>query len=161
MHVYPCANIKRDFLFWLPSHVQLSGDCCVTIPSELKSAEQVGRERHSYCWVFGGSLNGAIPPMQQSHAKNCSSATLNFCFSCNVTYGSLYSLPVSCLYVDTIKWAEPPNGQKGAGRRRKWHCSQNEATISTLWHCRWAVDTQAAFEHNSRKAPLRLLVNCQ
>lgn len=30
----------------------------MTIPSELKSAEQVGVKG----WFFGGSLNGAIPP---------------------------------------------------------------------------------------------------
>jgi hypothetical protein len=152
------VRISREIsCFGFPSHVQLSGDCCVTIPSELKSARTSRRERHSYCWPFPRGMNGAIPPCSRSHAKNCNSATSNFCFSCNVTYGSLYSLPVSCLYVDTIKWAEPPNGQKGAGRRRKRHCSRNEATISKLWHCRWAVDTQAAFKQkHSRKARLRL-----
>ena len=53
--------------------------------------------------------------MQQSHAKNCSSATLNFLFSCNVTYGSLYSLPVSCLYVGTIKWQSLQMVKKALG----------------------------------------------
>jgi hypothetical protein len=161
MHVYPCANIKRDFLFWLPSHVQLSGDCCVTIPSELKSAEQVGVKGTVLLLGFWGKFERSNSAHAAVSCQELQLCNFEFLFSCNVTYGSLYSLPVSCLYVDTIKWAKPPNGQKGAGRRRKRHCSQNEATISKLWHCRWAVDTQAAFEHNSRKAHLRLLVNCQ
>jgi hypothetical protein len=139
MHVYPCANIKRDFPFWLPSHIQLSRDCCVTF-------EQVGVKGTVTTGVLG-SFERSNSAMQQTHAKNLQLCNVEFLFSCNVTYRSLYSLPVSCQYVDTIKWAEPSNGQKGSGQRRKRHCSRNEATISKLWHCRWAVDTQAAFKH--------------
>src|SRR4051812_16652148 len=100
------------------------------------------------------TLNGAIPPCS-SLMPRTAAPVLN----ATSRMGSLLFPAVSCLYVDPIKWTEPPNGQKRSGRRRKRYCSRNAATISKLWHYRQAVNTQAAFKHkHSRKAHLGLLV---